>query len=64
MKNRPLEHIVANNLDKFVAAGANPTGLAHKMIESGQAHIVANNLDTFMAAGADESAIREALRLA
>ena len=47
--------IVANNLDKFMAAGADidSTGLANKLIESGEAYVVAYNLDAFMTAGAD-----------
>ena len=58
--------VVADNLDKFLAAGADidPTGLANKLFESGRAYVVVDNLDKFVAAGADESAIREVLRLA
>ena len=46
---------VANNLDKFVAAGANinPTELANKLVEKGYSRHVANNLDKFVAAGAN-----------
>ena len=59
-------YVVAYDLDKFLAAGADidPTGLANKLFESGEAYVVADNLDKFLAAGADESAIREVLRLA
>ena len=54
-------YVVADNLDKFLAAGADPAGLANKLLESDRAYVVADNLDKFVAAGADESALWEAL---
>ena len=55
--------VVADDLDKFLAAGADidPTGLANKLFESGWAYVVADNLDKFLAAGADPAGLANKL---
>ena len=56
-------YVVAYDLDKFLAAGADidPTGLANKLLESGWAYVVADNLDKFLAAGADPTGLANKL---
>ena len=49
IKDRKV-HVITDNLDKFLAAGADPTD---RLIKSGNAYIVAENLDKFLAAGAN-----------
>ena len=57
-------HVVAENLDKLLAAGAeiNPTALANKLTEEGWSFCVESNIGKFLAAGVDHEYLEKLLK--